>query len=127
MRPVRPGADLYESEIEALIWSNLEAFYGADLFPIARQPAISTGGRPDVLAIDEAGRVVLTPSGSPQPPAVRSFTNAPIFAIDSLASGTIHANIWNTCTCPFQASKVTSNPADRAAASNRVESSNNVS
>ena len=59
MRPVRPGADLYEAEIEALIWSNLEAFYGTDLFPIARQPTIATGGRPDVLAIDEAGQVVV--------------------------------------------------------------------
>lgn len=59
MRPVRPGAELYESEIESLIWSNLEAFYGADLFPVARQPSISTGGRPDVVALDEAGRVVV--------------------------------------------------------------------
>ena len=59
LRQVRPGADLYEAEIEDLLWSNLEAFYGADLFPVARQPNIDTGGRPDVVALDESGRVVV--------------------------------------------------------------------
>jgi hypothetical protein len=59
LQPVRPGADLYESEIEDLLWANLEAFYGADLFPVARQPIIDTGGRPDVIALDEAGRLVV--------------------------------------------------------------------
>lgn len=59
MHQLLPGAALYESEIEGLIWNNLEAFFGADLFPVARQPSITTGGRPDVLAIDENGRVVV--------------------------------------------------------------------
>jgi hypothetical protein len=59
LRRVRPGADLYEREIEALIWSNIEAFYGTDLFPIARQGAISSGGRPDLIALDESGRIVV--------------------------------------------------------------------
>jgi hypothetical protein len=59
LRQVRPGADLYESEIEDLLWANLEAFNGTDLFPVARQPIIDTGGRPDVIALDESGRLVV--------------------------------------------------------------------
>lgn len=59
LRRVRPGAELYEREIEDLLWSNIEAFYGSDLFPIARQPQIATGGRPDLIALDESGRLVV--------------------------------------------------------------------
>lgn len=58
-RQVLPGADLYESEIEDLVWSDLEAFLGETLFPIARQARLTGGGRPDVLALDESGRVVV--------------------------------------------------------------------
>ncbi len=56
---LRPGPDLYEQEIEALIWSDLEAFTGESLFPVARQARISGGGVPDILALDEMGRVVV--------------------------------------------------------------------
>lgn len=56
---VRAGADLYESEIEDLLWANVEAFVGEDLFPVARQPRIRTGGIPDVIALDPSGRVVV--------------------------------------------------------------------
>jgi hypothetical protein len=56
---IRPGADLYEHEIEALAWADLEAFTGEALFPVARQPRISGGGIPDILALDESGRVVV--------------------------------------------------------------------
>lgn len=56
---VRPGSELYESEIEALAWSDLEAFTGEALFPVARQARISGGGIPDILALDESGRVVV--------------------------------------------------------------------
>lgn len=59
LHQVRPGADLYEAEIENLLWANVEAFYGTDLFPVARQPVIDTGGRPDVIALDERGRLVV--------------------------------------------------------------------
>lgn len=59
LRRVRPGAQLYEREIEDLIWSNVDAFYGSDLFIIARQPLITTGGRPDMVALDESGRIVV--------------------------------------------------------------------
>ena len=59
LRQVRPGADLYEHEIEELLWNNLDAFYGADLFPVACEPIIDTGGRPDVIALDEDGRLVV--------------------------------------------------------------------
>ena len=54
-----PGPDPYEREIEALAWSNLEAFTGEALFPVARQARISGGGIPDILALDESGRVVV--------------------------------------------------------------------
>lgn len=56
---VRAGADLYEREIEDLLWANVEAFVGEDLFPVARQPRIRTGGIPDVVALDPSGRVVV--------------------------------------------------------------------
>ena len=56
---VRPGPALYESEIEALAWADLESFTGEALFPLARQARISGGGIPDILALDESGRVVV--------------------------------------------------------------------
>jgi len=56
---LNPGPDLYESEIEALVWDDLEAFTGMVLFPVARQPKISAGGIPDVLALDKSGCVVI--------------------------------------------------------------------
>ena len=56
---VRPGPELYEFEIQELIWGNVEAFYGADLLPICKDQRISTGGRPDVVCLDESGRVVI--------------------------------------------------------------------
>ena len=62
LRPVpqvRPGPELYEFEIQELIWGNVEAFYGADLLPICKDQRISTGGRPDLVCLDESGRVVV--------------------------------------------------------------------
>ena len=56
---LRPGPDLYEQEIEDLLWSDLEAFTGESLFPVARQPRIPGGGVPDIVALDESGRVVV--------------------------------------------------------------------
>ena len=56
---LNPGPDLYEKEIEDLVWMDLEAFTGEVLFPVARQPKIAAGGIPDVLALDEAGHVVI--------------------------------------------------------------------
>ncbi len=56
---LRPGPDLYEQEIEALVWDDLEAFTGEPLFPVARQARIAGGGVPDLLALDEGGRVVV--------------------------------------------------------------------
>ena len=50
-------SDLYEKEIEDLLWSNLEAFVGVPLFPVARQPGVSGGLRPDIVALDEDGYV----------------------------------------------------------------------
>ncbi len=56
---LRPGPDLYESEIEDLVWADLEAFTGESLFPVARQARIAGWGIPDVLALDKSGRVVV--------------------------------------------------------------------
>jgi len=58
-RRLKGGADLYEAEIEELLWTNLEEFTGEALFPIARQPTISGGTRPDIVALDENARVVV--------------------------------------------------------------------
>lgn len=56
---LNPGPDLYESEIEELVWNDFEAFVGEALFPIARQAQLPSGGKPDILALDDEGRVVI--------------------------------------------------------------------
>lgn len=53
------GAGLYESEIEELLWANLDDLTGEVLFPIRRQPQIAGGGRPDIVALDRSGAVVV--------------------------------------------------------------------
>lgn len=52
-------AQLYESEVEDLLWENLDALTGEVLFPIARQARIPTGGIPDIIALGADGRVVI--------------------------------------------------------------------
>lgn len=56
-RRVRGGPDLYEKEIEDLLWQNLEEFVGVPLFPVARQPVLQNGFQPDLVALDSDGRV----------------------------------------------------------------------
>lgn len=56
-RRVQAGPELYEQEIEDLLWSNLDAFVGVQLFPIARQPVLGDGLRPDIVALDADGHV----------------------------------------------------------------------
>ena len=56
-RRVKAGPDLYEQEIEELLWHNLEAFVGEPLFPVARQAAVGGGLRPDIVALDSEGHV----------------------------------------------------------------------
>ena len=56
-RRVQAGPDLYEKEIEELLWANPDAFVGTPLFPVARQPALSGKLRPDVVALDDRGHV----------------------------------------------------------------------
>lgn len=58
-RRLRPGPDLYEQEIEDLVWDDLEAFTGTPLFPVARQARIAGSGVPDIVALDEDGSVVI--------------------------------------------------------------------
>lgn len=58
-RRLAPGADLYEKQIEDMAWADLEAFTGEALFPVARQPRISGGGIPDIVALTSTGQVVI--------------------------------------------------------------------
>jgi len=53
------AAGVYEKEIEDLLWDNLEELTGDNLFRVARQPILPSGGRPDVIALDTNGRVVV--------------------------------------------------------------------
>ncbi|MFZ0161058.1 MAG: hypothetical protein WAL50_18665 [Kineosporiaceae bacterium] len=50
---------VYEQEIEDLLWDNLEEITGENLFRIARQANLPSGGRPDIIALDQQGRVVV--------------------------------------------------------------------
>ena len=56
-RRVQAGAKFYEKEIEDLLWANPDAFVGVPLFPVARQPTLSVGLRPDIVALDDGGHV----------------------------------------------------------------------
>jgi hypothetical protein len=58
-RRLTGGSDLYEREIEDLLWENFEELTGETLFRVARQPGISGAGRPDMVALDHAARVVV--------------------------------------------------------------------
>jgi Restriction Enzyme Adenine Methylase Associated/Archaeal holliday junction resolvase (hjc) len=58
-RQLRGGAELYEREIEDLVWDNLDDFLGGSLFRVARQPQIGSGGRPDIVALDAGAHVVV--------------------------------------------------------------------
>ena len=58
-RRLTGGADLYEKDIEDLLWANLDEFTGDTLFPVARQARLPFGGIPDVIAMDRSGRVVV--------------------------------------------------------------------
>jgi hypothetical protein len=53
------SSGVYEHEIEALLWDNLEELTGDNLFRVARQAILPSGGKPDVLALDKTGRVVV--------------------------------------------------------------------
>ena len=54
---MKAGPELFEKEIEDLLWRNLEGFVGYPLFPVARQPIVGDGLRPDLVALDAAGHV----------------------------------------------------------------------
>jgi hypothetical protein len=58
-RRLRGGAELYEREIEDLVWANPEEIVGETLFLIQRQPSLHSGGRPDIVALDRDARVVV--------------------------------------------------------------------
>lgn len=54
-----PAEGLYESEVESLIWENLDEILGSDTFRVARQPKLPHGGIPDIVALDKSGRVIV--------------------------------------------------------------------
>ncbi|HEX4436289.1 MAG TPA: hypothetical protein VH061_05780 [Solirubrobacteraceae bacterium] len=53
------GSELYEKEIEDLFWSNPDEFLGEPLLLVARQPTLSDGSRPDVVALSKDARVTV--------------------------------------------------------------------
>lgn len=53
------GPDLYEDELEQLIWDNIEEFLGESLFRVRRQAPLDNLGRPDIVALDRQGAVVV--------------------------------------------------------------------
>lgn len=57
-RQLRGGEDLYESELEELLWENLEEITGESLFRVAKQPRVGDG-RPDIVALSAEGHVVV--------------------------------------------------------------------
>lgn len=59
-RRIQAGGDLYEKEIEDLLWTNLDWFVGQPLFPVARQAQLGGGLTVDVVALDTEGRVHVT-------------------------------------------------------------------
>jgi hypothetical protein len=58
-RALHGGPELYEAEIERLVWENPDELIGKPLFPVARQPVLPGGGKPDVVALDTEARVVV--------------------------------------------------------------------
>lgn len=50
---------LYESEVEDLLWENLDDLLRMPLFKVARQARLPHGGKPDILALDISGRPVV--------------------------------------------------------------------
>lgn len=58
-RQLHGGGELYEKEIEDLLWANADDFTGEALFRVARQPRLSGGGVPDIVALDRSARVVV--------------------------------------------------------------------
>jgi len=58
-RQLKGGAELYEEQIESLLWADPEAFTAEALLKVRRQPTIDTGGRPDIILLDASGRIVV--------------------------------------------------------------------
>lgn len=58
-RQLHGGGELYEKEIEDLLWANADDFTGETLFRVARQPKLAGGGVPDIVALDRSARVVV--------------------------------------------------------------------
>ena len=56
---LNPGPDLYEREIERLVWKDLKTFSAEPPFPVAVQAHIPGGGVPDILALGATGRFVV--------------------------------------------------------------------
>lgn len=53
------SGELYEKEIEELVWNYSEELVGEGLFPVRRQAKVDGGGIPDIVALDNEARVVV--------------------------------------------------------------------
>jgi hypothetical protein len=58
-RRLHADAGLYERDLESLLWDNLDELTGEPMFRVARQATVLGGGRPDIIALDHGGRVVV--------------------------------------------------------------------
>jgi hypothetical protein len=58
IRQLHSSNGLLERDIEDIAWSNLSDLCGEQLFPVCRQGK-ADGGKPDIVAIDHNGRVVV--------------------------------------------------------------------
>ena len=58
IRRLRPTS-FHERDVEDLLWRDLEQVTGENLFKVKRQAELGSAGRPDMLALDDAGRVVV--------------------------------------------------------------------
>lgn len=58
-RQLHGGPELYEKEIEDLVWANADDFTGEALFRVARQRHLAGGGVPDIVTLDKSARVVV--------------------------------------------------------------------
>ena len=58
LRRLSAKTGLKETEIELIVWENLSDVCGEQLFPVSRQARVN-GGIPDIVAIDQTGRIVV--------------------------------------------------------------------
>src|SRR2546426_7149905 len=56
---LKGGPNLYEHELEELVWRNPDEVFGESLLCIARRPTVSGGAIPDIVALDREEHVAV--------------------------------------------------------------------